>query len=143
MKNAASTSTHLVLDLLGPTTGTAQGVTLTLSADAAKVGWVDVAAGGTTTTLVTNVAFNLGAAPQILKAKATGDVLQATVAQKNPTTPLALNGTSLLRVALDLKPGSPLGPVTFSAHATQCQVLGNASGNPTSITVSTGTLTAQ
>jgi hypothetical protein len=145
VKNAASTSTHLVLDLVGPSSGTAMGVSVNLSADTAKVTWVDVPAGGTTAALVQNgTQFSLGAGTPILKAKAAGNVLQATVAQKNPTAAASLNGT-LLRVALDLKPGLGLTQgtaITLSADALKCQALDGA-GTIAPITVSTGTLTAQ
>jgi hypothetical protein len=145
VKNASSSGAHLILDLMGPSTGTAMGVALTLSADTTKVTWVDVPAGGTTTSLMKNgTQFNLGSGTPIQKAKATGNVLQATVAQKNPTAAAALNG-ALLQVALDLKPGLGLAQgtaITLSADATKCQVLDGA-GTITGVTVAVGTLTAQ
>lgn len=141
LKNVASTSTHLVFDLVGPV-ATGSGVSVTLSADTAKVSWVDVPPGGTTATLMQNgTQFNLGSGTPIMKAKATGNVLQATVAQKAPTPAASLNGP-LLRVALDLKPGIPQGAVTFAADGTKCQVLDGA-GTISTITVSVGTLNAQ
>jgi hypothetical protein len=145
VKNAASSGSHLVLDLVGPATGTASGLSITLGADSTKVAWVDVPAGGTSTTLVQNgTQFVLGAGIPILKAKAAGDVLQATVAQKAPTAAAPLNGP-LLRIALDLKPGLGLTPgtvIAFSADAARCQVL-DGSGAISVIAVSVGTLTAQ
>lgn len=140
-----STTSHLVLDLLGPSSGTAMGVSLTLSADTTKVTWVDVPAGGTTAVLVQNgTQFSLGSGTPIQKAKATGNVLQATVAQKNPTAAASLNG-ALLRVALDLKAGLGTAQgtaITLSADAAKSQVLDNA-GTISPITVTVGTLTAQ
>ncbi len=143
MKNtASSTATHLVLDLVGPAATTGSGVTATFSADTTKVTWVDVPAGGTTTTFVANgTAFTLGSAPQILKGKVAGNVLQVAVAQKGIGSPVALN-VPLLRIALDLKAGLPTGTVTFSADATKCQVL-DGTGTITPITVAVGTLAAQ
>jgi hypothetical protein len=88
--------------------------------------------------------FNLGAGLPIQKAKATGNVLQATVAQKNPSPAVPLNGT-LLQVALDLKSGLGLTPgtaITLSADGTKCQILDGAS-IISPITVTVGTLTAQ
>jgi hypothetical protein len=145
-KNAAlSTTTHLVLDLMGPSTGTAAGVSITLSADTSKVTWVDVPAGGTTAVLVQNgTQFSLGAGTPIQKAKATAGVLQATLAQKAPTAAASLNG-SLLRVALDLKAGLGLAQgtaITLTADPAKCQVLDGA-GAISTITVSAGSLTAQ
>ena len=145
VKNASSSGAHLVFDLMGPTAGTASGVSITLSADSTKVTWVDVPAGGTTAVLVQNgTQFNLGSGTPIQKAKAAAGVLQATLAQKSPTAAASLNG-SLLRVALDLKPGLGLAQgtvLTLSADAVKCQVLDGA-GTITTIPVSVGTLTAQ
>lgn len=140
-----SSGSHLVLDLVGPATGTAAGVSVTLNADTTKVAWVDVPAGGTTATLMQNgTQFALGTGTPILKAKASGTTLQATVAQKAPTAPASQNGV-LLRVALDLKSGLGLAQgtaITLTADATKCQVLDGA-GTLSPITVSVGTLTAQ
>ena len=140
-----STASHLVLDLVGPSSGTASGVSMTLSADAAKVTWVDVPAGGTTAALMQNgTQFSLGTGTPIQKAKATVGVLQATVAQKAPAAAASLNG-ALLRVALDLKPGLGLTQGTaipLSADAAKCQVLDGA-GTISTFTVTVGTLTAQ
>lgn len=149
---ALSSGSHLVLDLVGPTTGTASGVTLTLQTSANHVTWVDVPAGGTTSTLVQNgTQFSLGTGTPILKGKTfitstTGvfDILQATVAQKGLANPASLNGV-LLRVALDLKPGLGLAQgtaINLTADATKSQALDGA-GTISPITVSVGTLTAQ
>ncbi len=145
-KNTAlSSGTHLVLDLVGPATGTASGVTLTLNADTTRVTWVDVPAGGTTATLVQNgTQFSLGSGTPILKGKASGTTLQATVAQKAPTPAASQNG-ALLRVALDLKTTLSLAQgtvISLSADGTKSQVL-DGSGAISPITVSVGTLTAQ
>jgi hypothetical protein len=145
-KNATlSTASHLVLDLLGPSSGTGAGVTITLSADTTKVTWVDVPAGGTTATLMQNgTQFSLGSGVSIQKARATGNVLQATVAQKNPAAAVSLNG-ALIRVALDLKPGLGLTQgtvITLSVDAVKSQLLDGA-GTIAPITVTVGTLTVQ
>ena len=137
-----STATHLVFDLVGPAAATGSGITATFSADTTKVTWVDVPAGGTTNTLVQNgTAFSLGSAPQILKGKVAGNVLQVAVAQKGTGSPVALN-VPLLRIALDLKPSQSTGAVTFTADASKCQVLdGTATISP--ITVAVGSLATQ
>lgn len=142
-KNATlSTAGHLVLDLVGPAATTGTGVTAAFSADTAKVTWVNVAAGDPANTFVQNGdAFTLGAAPQILKGKVTGTVLQVTAAQKGTAAPVALN-VPLLRIALDLKAAQATGAITFTADGTKCQVV-DGSGNITGITVSVGTLAAQ
>jgi len=143
VKNVALSTpgTHLVLDLVGPaSTGT--GVSATFSADTTKVTWVNVAPGDPANSFVQNgTAFTLGAAPQILKGKVTGPVLQVTAAQKGTASPVSLS-VPLLRIALDLKASQPTGAVTFSTDAAKCQVIDNA-GAISTITVTVGTLTAQ
>jgi len=140
-----STATHLVLDLIGPATGTGAGISVSFAADSSKVTWVDVPAGGTTATLVQNgTQFALGTGTPILKAKANGDAFQATVAQKAPTTAASLNGV-LLHVALDFKSGLSLTqgtPITLSADPNKCQLL-DGSGTIAPVTVAVGTLKAQ
>ena len=142
VKNTASSGSHLVLDLVGPSTGTAMGISVTFTGDA-KTTWVDIPAGGTTAVLMQNGLFTLGSGTPIQKAKATGNILQATVAQKAPTAEVSLNGV-LLRVALDLKAsqGLPQGTaLTLTADNAKSQVL--AGGVLTPITISVGTLKAQ
>ena len=141
-KNATlSTATHVVLDLVGPAATTGTGVTATFSADTTKVTWANVAAGDPANTLVQNgTAFTLGAAPQILKGKVTGDILQVTAAQKGTGSPVSLNAP-LLRIALDLKASQPTGAITFTADAAKCQVL-DGTGAISTVTVSVGALTA-
>lgn len=143
VRNSASAGTHLVLDLVGPATGTAMGVSITLSAEAGKVAWVDVPAGGTTSQLVKNgTQFTLGSGTPIMKAKASGGLLQATVAQKSPTAPASLNGT-LLQVALDLKAGLAPGAISLSADAAKCKALADTSSDPAPVTIQVGTLKAE
>ncbi len=142
-KNVAlSTATHLVLELVGPAATTGSGVLGTFSTDTAKVTWVNVASGDPANTYVQNgAAFTLGAAPQILKGKVTGSVLQVAASQKGTASPVALN-VPLLRIALDLKSAQATGAITFSADSTKCQLL-DATGLIVPITVTVGTLTAQ
>ena len=148
-KDAASSGSHLVLDLVGPATGTASGVTLTLNADTTKVAWTNVASTDPANTLVQNGAqFSLGTGTPLLLARASGTTLMATVAQKGLTvTPASLNGV-LLKVALDLKPNLGLAQGTtiqLSADNTKSLVLDGTKGSAPigPITVSVGTLTAQ
>lgn len=148
-RDPASSGSHLVLDLWGPATSTASGVTLTLNADTTKVTWTNVAATDPANTLVENgTQFNLGTGTPILLARTYGSTeLMATVAQKGlAVTPASLNGV-LLKVALDLKPnlGLPSGTtLSLSADGTKSLVLDGTKGTPISpITVTVGTLTAQ
>ena len=143
-KNTAlSTATHLVLDLVGPASGTGSGITATFSADATRVAWANVSAADPTGTFIQNgTAFNLGTAPLILKGKVSGGTLQVTAAQKGTGSPVAL-GAPLLRVALDLYASQPPGSVTLAADTTRCQVLDGTGTIVAPITVTVGTLAAQ
>ena len=67
---ALSTGTHLVLDLVGPTSGTAAGATLSLSADTTKVAWTNVSASEPANTYVQNgTQLSLGSGTPILLAR--------------------------------------------------------------------------
>lgn len=143
-KNATlSTATHLVLDLVGPASGTGSGVTATFSADTTKVTWTNVSATDAPNTFVQNgTAFSLGVGTPILKGKASGGTLQVTVAQKGAGSPVSL-GAPLLRVALDLRPSQLPGAVSLSADATRCQVLDGTGAIVSPIPVTVGALAAQ
>ncbi|WP_243319060.1 hypothetical protein [Geothrix paludis] len=143
-KNAAlSTATHLVLDLVGPSSTTGTGVTTTFTADATRVAWANVAAGDPANTFVQNgTAFNLGAASQILKGKVSGGTLQVTAAQKGTASPVSLNAP-LLRVALDLRASQPPGAVSLGADSSKCQVIDGTGAIVAPIAVTVGTLAAQ
>jgi len=145
IKDASSSGPHLVLDLVGPVLGTAMGVCLTASADSTKVTWVDVPAGGTKSMLMANgTQFNLGTGVPIQKAVANGDMLQVALAQKRPTPAVTMNGT-LIKIALDLKPGAGLAPgsvIALSVDNGRSQVLDGA-GGVSPIVVTVGALTAQ
>lgn len=136
-----STATHLVLELVGPAASTGTGVAATFSADTTKVTWANVVTGDPVPLVQNGTAFALGTLPQILKGKATGNVLQAAAAQKGTSSPVALN-VPVLRIALDLKASQPVGAITFTADGTNCQVI-DGSGNISAISISVGTLTAQ
>ncbi len=141
-----STSTHLVLDLVGPTATNGRGVAFTLNADTSKVTWAKVAT--TDAGLVQNVAFNLGTGSQIFSAKASGDTLSAGLFQKGagPSAPPAVSlSAPLVRVALDLRAG--IVPV----NTTVSLVFGTSNkanylpetGAPQTAALSVGTLVAQ
>jgi len=137
-----STATHLVLDLVGPAATTGSGISASFTADTTKVTWSNVASTDASGTYVQNgTAFTLGTAPLILKGKVTGSVLQVAAAQKGTASPVSLNAP-LLRLALDLGSGVPLGAITLSSDNTKALVLDSA-GALTSITITVGTLTAQ
>lgn len=142
VRNATqSTSTHLVLDLMGPAT-TGCGVSVTLTAGS-QVQWVNVGTGDPAGTYIADgTQFALGSAPQIFKAKVSGNTLKATVAEKGYSSPKSLDG-ALMRVALDFRTG--LGTrkgATVSLTPGTCKVL-DGSGNLQTITLTPGTLTCE
>ncbi len=141
VKDASSTSTHLVLNLLGPAGTQGTGVGFYLSADSTKVTWAKPA--NTDSILARNGVFDLGTTPQLAIAKTSGDQIQVGFYQKGTTKPaVTFTATSVLAsVALDLKSSVPLGGVTFSAVSGKA-VLTNGSAAPASIVISTGTITA-
>ena len=141
VKDTTSTSTHLVLNLMGPAGTLGSGVGFFLTADTTKVAWSKV--NSSDTEFVKNGAFTLGSGVQLLKSKVTGDQLQAGVFQKGTTVPAVTFTTAgvLASVALDLKGNVPLGAVAFSAVSNKA-VLTNGSAAPVAIVLSAGTLTA-
>lgn len=142
VRDASSTSTHLVLNLMGPAGAQGTGVGFYLSADSGKVTWSKPS--GSDSILAHNGIFDLGASPQLAIAKATGDQIQVGFYQKGTTKPAVTftASTVLASVAVDLKPNVvPLGAVAFSAIANKA-VLTNGSAAPAPIVISVGTLTA-
>lgn len=141
VKNASSTSTHLVLDLVGPANAQASGVGFYLSADTNKVTWAKV--NSSDAEFVKNGVFNLGSGTQLIKSKVVGNDLQAGVYQKGTTVAsVTLTATTVLAsVALDLKSNVALGSVTFSAPSGKA-VLTNGSAPPVVITITPGAISA-
>ncbi len=144
-RNASlSTPTHLVLEVWGPTSAKGSGLTLMLSADAAKAAWANVGAGDAPGTYLANGGtFDLGGGAKILKATLKGDRLAATVAEKGYGQPKPLGG-ALLRVALDFK-GAGLKantPIDLTADAAKCRVL-MEDGSLAPISLSLGQLMAR
>jgi len=137
----ASTATHLVLDLVGPSGTQGKGVAIFLSADGAKVSWVHPS--GASGHLLAGGVFPLGTAPQLLKDKVEGGLLQAGVFQKGGSA-TTLGAAPLLSLALDLK-GSTVaqGAVSLAPQSGKQAVLLAADDSLTPITINVGTLNAQ
>lgn len=137
-KNTAlSTSTHLVLDIVGVGAPSGAALAFTLSTDTTRSSWAKVDA--TDVEYVQNGAvLTLGAAPQAIKGKVAGSVLQGIVGQKGTVGSVSLNGV-LARVALDFKTGAPLGAASPSLSATKAQIL-QSDGTITTVTLTPGTL---
>lgn len=138
VRNATlSSDSHLVLDLVGPSGVQGRGVAFTFAVDPARLAWAKPEA--TDADLVRPMTFDLGAAPQILKAKQAAGTLQVAFAQKGSAVPAKTLDAVLARVALDRVASAPTSP-TLTTSA--CQVL-PAAGTPQDISVAVGTLRLQ
>ncbi|MBS1766289.1 MAG: hypothetical protein JST05_02655 [Acidobacteria bacterium] len=116
MKNAASTDSHLILDLMPPSdavSGFGVGITLTTTGG---VTWSKVASGDAT--YIENVAYTLGSGTQLIQGTPKASSLIAGVYQKGlATTPIAHSAGAVARIALDLKTGtSPSSSVTLAVN---------------------------
>jgi hypothetical protein len=121
MKNAGlSTSSRLVLDLVGPTGQSAQGVAFILHADPAKVQWgpPPVSAG-----LVQSIAFDVsGPTPALVGNDKGGGTLQGAAYQKAGSQAL---GQPLVRICLQLKANSVSPNASVSLTFTEGNLLSN------------------
>jgi hypothetical protein len=130
--DAASTPTHLVLDLMAPTGTAGLGVTLILTTDNLGAQWAVVSGGSYAVQVpypypLVNVASTQGAALRVVVGQAAGPAF-------------AYGSAPVLSVALDLAAGALPGSVALSAS--QCGHLG-ATPPPVPVTVEVGSLQAQ
>lgn len=137
-----STTTHLVLNLMGPVGTQGTGVGFFLSADTSKLTWTKPSASDAV--LAHNGAFDLGTAPQFAVAKNSGDQLQVGFYQKGTTKPAVTFTASIVlaSVALDLKSNVPVGSAGNLSAVSGKAVLTQGSGAPVAITITPGTVTA-
>ena len=132
VQDPASTSTHLVLDLLAPAGTQGNGITLILTTDPAQATWSPVSGSA-------YGVQNVYPAPVVNVASVQGSALRLLAAQA-PGTPVTYGTAPVLTVALDLVAGIPPGAIALTA--TQAAHLG-AGAPPVAITVAPGTLAAQ
>ncbi len=137
-KNAGlSTTTHLVLDVVGSGAPNGAGLAFSLTADATRLTWTKVAPADAEF-IQNGAVLTLGTAPLAIKGKVTGNALVAGLGQKGLGASVALNGV-LARFAVDLKAGAPTG--TAALTQTKAQVL-QSDGTLATVTLTFGTLTA-
>lgn len=131
-RNATSSPTHLILDLLAPAGATGRGVSVTLTCDS-KVAWKAVEGGA----FLKNGTSYTGDLVQ--RGSVQGADLRLLLSQK-PGTTQTYGSVPVLSVAVDLVTGTLPGTVTLSAA--QGAHLG-ASATPESIAVAVGALKAE
>ena len=139
---AASTSTHLVLDLVGPSGTQTLGVAIFLEVDTTKAVWSfpTTAAGAY---VAPGSVILLGSSPQMLASKVQNGALQVGLFQKGGTA-TTLGTAPILSVALDLNGSSvPKGTVELATQSGKTSVSVNADGTQSNITLNVGILTAQ
>lgn len=141
VKDAGSTSSKIILRLVGPVASTGRGVSFTFNVDPAMADLVKVA--DSDAEYVQNGdAFVLGDAPRFLKGIKQGGALRVTVSQKGPGLGTPLNAT-LLKVALQFKPSANLNAGTaIPLSVVEGQYL-PAAGGPLSMAVVSGSLQTQ
>jgi len=125
VKDAASTPSKLVLNLMGPSGQSGKGIGFTFSLDANALAWAKVAESDVE--FVQNGIFPLGTGTQVLKSLVTGGDLLGAVFQKSGSA-TAYTGP-LTKVAITLKssdPNTPRGNVSLGARVVSVI---DASGN--------------
>lgn len=138
VRGAASTPTHLVLDLVGPQGSQLKGVVLTLTSDGVRTAWGNP--GGVDPYLKAGGVLDLGSGTPLAKSQLAGAALQAGLFQKGSAPAATLGTAPIFSLAVDLRAGAKPGAVPLAASS--AQIL-NASGRTQTITVAVGTLSAQ
>lgn len=141
IRDAGSTSTKLILRLVGPAASTGRGVAFTFTVDPALADLVKVA-DAEAEYVQNGEAFVLGDAPRFLKGIKQNGTLRVTVSQKGQGSARALDA-ALLKVAIQFKAAAGLNAGTaIPISVTEGEYL-PATGGPVAMTVSTGLLKAQ
>jgi hypothetical protein len=138
VRDPASTSTHLILGLVGPQGAQVKGAVLSLNVDGATASWSNP--GGSDPYIREGQVLALGTGTKLLKSQLSGTTLQAAIFQKGSVAAATLGSQPLFSVALDLKAGARTGAVNLSSAS--AQIL-DAAGATQAITVAVGSLVAQ
>jgi hypothetical protein len=138
---SGNNTSHLVLNLVGPSGSAAQGVSFFLSADPSKVAWSKGT--GTPSYATPGNVFNLGATPQafVTSVSAAG-VLQVGIFQKGGTA--TFGSAPIVTLALDLA-ATTLAPGTSVALTVPQQAVyvdGTGTVKPFATAIAVGTLVA-
>lgn len=141
VRDASSTSTKVILRLVGPAASMGRGVAFTFTVDPALVDLVKVA-DADAEYVQNGDAFVLGDAPHFLKGIKQNGALHVTVSQKGQGGARALDA-ALLKIAVQFKAAAGLEAGTaIPLNVTEGQYL-PAAGGPVAMTVSAGSLKAQ
>lgn len=139
LRDASSSATHLVLNLVGPASTSLSGVGFYLTTESAKASWATVSG----SEFVGNTLFT----NYLMESKVTTDQLQAGIYQKNPEVAKTTGASSVLAtVALDLKSGVAAGTtIALAATPDKAIILDppGASPSTTGITITVGSLVAE
>ncbi len=141
VRDASSTSTKLILRLVGPAASMGRGVAFTFTVDPALADLVKVT-DADAEYVQNGDAFVLGDAPCFLKGIKQNGTLHVTVSQKGQGSARPLDAT-LLRVAVQFKAAAGLNAgAAIPITVTEGQYLPALEG-PVAMTVATGSLKAQ
>lgn len=135
----ASSTTHLVLDVVGPTADSGRGVAFQLTTDPSLVTWSKVSPADGQFAQATGL-LDLGSGAQLFKGRAQGLNLEVGLFQKGQGNAKSFTGP-VARVALDLV-AAPESGTPVALTVAKAQVL-PATGPLSDITLAVGTLTAQ
>ncbi len=133
--DAASTDTHLILNLVGPAGGSGSGVGFTMTSDS-TVGFASVSGGGS----VVNRGFSLGSGVALQTGVVQADTkLLGGVFQKGAPA-ASYDAGPLLAIAIDLKSAPPAGTPIALAFAKAKALENGALGD---VSIALGTLTTK
>ncbi len=138
VRDASSTPSHLVLNLVGPTGGANFGVAFTATSDAAKAPWAKVGPGDAE--FAKNLTYTLGSGSTFFRTQVQAQDLVAGIFQKGVGGTPTPTGAPVLQVALSLGTGVPQGAEIPLAVSGSQELTGSGMAP---ITIAVGTLKAQ